>query len=67
MPIANYHEKDETFVDQEEGMVVFKLYTVHLGHEPRPLDGNARIMHRVIDPDGSIARLKARLVTKGYA
>ncbi|KAH1108638.1 hypothetical protein J1N35_012406 [Gossypium stocksii] len=48
VPIANYNEKDKTFVYQEEGMAVFKLYAVHSGHEPGPLDGNARIMHRVV-------------------
>ncbi|KAK4746425.1 hypothetical protein SAY87_012737 [Trapa incisa] len=48
VPIANYNEKDKTFIYQEEGMAVFKLYAVHSGHEPGPLDGNARIMHRVV-------------------
>ncbi|KAK4804407.1 hypothetical protein SAY86_004224 [Trapa natans] len=48
VPIANYNEKDKTFVYQEEGVAVFKLYAVHSGHEPGPLDGNARIMHRVV-------------------
>ncbi|CAK9165216.1 unnamed protein product [Ilex paraguariensis] len=48
VPISNYNEKDKTFVYQEEGMAVFKLYAVHSGHEPGPLDGNARIMHRVV-------------------
>ncbi|KAK8630999.1 hypothetical protein V6N13_079766 [Hibiscus sabdariffa] len=33
-------------------MAVFKLYAVHSGHEPGPLDGNARIMHRVIGHKG---------------
>ncbi|KAK1424990.1 hypothetical protein QVD17_20332 [Tagetes erecta] len=48
VPICNYNEKDKSFVYQEEGMAVFKLYAVHTGHEPGPLDGNARIMHRVV-------------------
>ncbi|KAL4309230.1 hypothetical protein GQ457_01G055740 [Hibiscus cannabinus] len=52
VPISNYNEKDKTFVYQEEGMAVFKLYAVHSGHEPGPLDGNARIMHRVIGNKG---------------
>lgn len=33
-------------------MAVFKLYAVHSGHEPGPLDGNARIMHRVVGHKG---------------
>lgn len=53
VPIANYNEKDKTFVYQEEGMAVFKLYAVHTGHEPGPLDGNARIMHRVVGHKGA--------------
>ncbi|KAJ1419935.1 hypothetical protein SESBI_14677 [Sesbania bispinosa] len=53
VPIANYNEKDKTFVYREEGMTVFKLYVVHSGHEPGPFDGNARIMHRVIGHKGS--------------
>ncbi|KAK4379382.1 hypothetical protein RND71_001244 [Anisodus tanguticus] len=48
VPISNYNEKDKTFVYQEEGTAVFKLYAVHSGHEPGPLDGNARIMHRLV-------------------
>ncbi|GMH00583.1 hypothetical protein Nepgr_002422 [Nepenthes gracilis] len=52
VPITNYNEKDKTFVYQEEGMAVFKLYAVHTGHEPGPLDGNARIMHRVVGHKG---------------
>ncbi|KAF9616948.1 hypothetical protein IFM89_033018 [Coptis chinensis] len=48
VPIANYNEKDKSFVYQEEGVAVFKLYAVHTGHEPGPLDGNARIIHRVV-------------------
>ncbi|XWS32315.1 hypothetical protein CRYUN_Cryun23aG0149200 [Craigia yunnanensis] len=52
VPIANYNEKDKTFVYQEEGMAVFKLYAVHSGHDPGPLDGNARIMHRVVGHKG---------------
>ncbi|KAE8660446.1 LOB domain-containing protein 31-like [Hibiscus syriacus] len=52
VPISNYNEKDKTFVYQEEGMAVFKLYAVHSGHEPGPLDGNARIMHRVVGHKG---------------
>ncbi|XP_041021631.1 uncharacterized protein LOC121262969 [Juglans microcarpa x Juglans regia] len=53
VPIANYNEKDKTFVYQEEGMAVFKLYAVHTGHEPGPLDGNARIMHRFVGHKGA--------------
>ncbi|XP_027335617.1 uncharacterized protein LOC113849716 [Abrus precatorius] len=53
VPIANYNEKDKSFVYQEEGVAVFKLYAVHSGHEPGPLDGNARIMHRVVGHKGS--------------
>ncbi|XAR57380.1 hypothetical protein NMG60_11025509 [Bertholletia excelsa] len=52
VPIANYNEKDKTFVYQDEGMAVFKLYAVHSGHEPGPLDGNARIIHRVVGHKG---------------
>ncbi|CAI0401010.1 unnamed protein product [Linum tenue] len=52
VPIANYNDKDKTFVYQEEGVAVFKLYAVHSGHEPGPLDGNARIMHRVVGHKG---------------
>ncbi|GAB4844368.1 hypothetical protein Ancab_037732 [Ancistrocladus abbreviatus] len=52
VPIANYNEKDKTFVYQEEGIAVFKLYAVHTGHQPGPLDGNARIMHRVVGHKG---------------
>ncbi|GMI73583.1 hypothetical protein like AT3G60850 [Hibiscus trionum] len=52
VPISNYNERDKTFVYQEEGMAVFKLYAVHSGHEPGPLDGNARIMHRVVGHKG---------------
>ncbi|GAB2290854.1 hypothetical protein Dimus_025118 [Dionaea muscipula] len=52
VPISNYNEKDKTFVYQEEGMAVFKLYAVHTGHQPGPLDGNARIMHRVLGYKG---------------
>ncbi|EHA8587007.1 hypothetical protein COCNU_scaffold001297G000010 [Cocos nucifera] len=52
VPIANYNEKDKTFVYQEEGTAVFKLYAVHTGHEPGPLDGNARIMHRMVGHRG---------------
>ncbi|VFQ75739.1 unnamed protein product [Cuscuta campestris] len=52
VPISNYNEKDKTFVYQEEGMAVFKLYAVHSGHEPGPSDGNARIMHRVVGHKG---------------
>ncbi|KAF9615324.1 hypothetical protein IFM89_022975 [Coptis chinensis] len=33
VPIANYNEKDKSFVYQEEGVAVFKLYAVHTGHE----------------------------------
>ncbi|XP_010917996.2 uncharacterized protein [Elaeis guineensis] len=52
VPIANYNEKEKTFVYQEEGTAVFKLYAVHSGHEPGPLDGNARIIHRVVGQKG---------------
>ncbi|XP_057531455.1 uncharacterized protein LOC130809706 [Amaranthus tricolor] len=52
VPITNYNEKDKSFVYQEEGVAVFKLYAVHTGHEPGPLDGNARIMHRVVGHKG---------------
>ncbi|OIW19320.1 hypothetical protein TanjilG_07288 [Lupinus angustifolius] len=52
VPITNYNEKDKSFVYQEEGVAVFKLYAVHSGHEPGPLDGNARIMHRVVGHKG---------------
>ncbi|XP_008798510.2 uncharacterized protein LOC103713382 [Phoenix dactylifera] len=52
VPIANYNEKDKTFVYQDEGTAVFKLYAVHSGHEPGPLDGNARIIHRVVGQKG---------------
>ncbi|KAL9234390.1 hypothetical protein vseg_009269 [Gypsophila vaccaria] len=52
VPIANYNDKDKSFVYQEEGVAVFKLYAVHSGHEPGPLDGNARIMHRVVGHKG---------------
>lgn len=52
VPIANYNEKDKTFVYEEEGNAVFKLYAVHSGHEPGPLDGNARIIHRVVGQKG---------------
>ncbi|KAG0453008.1 hypothetical protein HPP92_025370 [Vanilla planifolia] len=48
VPITNYNEKDKTFVYLEEGTAVFKLYAVHSGHEPGPLDGNARIIHRMV-------------------
>ncbi|KAL0547898.1 hypothetical protein IC582_012330 [Cucumis melo] len=54
VPITNYNEKDKTFVYQDEGVAVFKLYAVHSGHEPGPLDGNARIMHRVIGHKGGL-------------
>ncbi|WOH09382.1 hypothetical protein DCAR_0728839 [Daucus carota subsp. sativus] len=52
VPISKYNEKDKTFVYEEEGVAVFKLYAVHSGHEPGPLDGNARIMHRVVGNKG---------------
>ncbi|KAM0071327.1 hypothetical protein Hdeb2414_s0001g00023821 [Helianthus debilis subsp. tardiflorus] len=35
-------------------MDVFKLYAVHTGHQPGPLDGNARIMHRVLGHKGGL-------------
>lgn len=54
VPISNYNERDKTFVYQEEGMAVFKLYAVHSGHEPGPLDGNARIMHRIVGHKGGL-------------
>ncbi|XP_011090838.1 uncharacterized protein LOC105171418 [Sesamum indicum] len=52
VPISNYNEKDKTFVYEEEGTAVFKLYALHSGHEPGPLDGNARIMHRIVGHKG---------------
>ncbi|XP_047315640.1 uncharacterized protein LOC124919446 [Impatiens glandulifera] len=52
VPIANYNEKDKTFIYQEEGIAIFKLFAVHSGHEPGPLDGNARIIHRVVGHKG---------------
>ncbi|KAH7664723.1 hypothetical protein IHE45_14G138600 [Dioscorea alata] len=52
VPITNYNEKEKTFVYQEEGTAVFKLYAVHTGHEPGPLDGNARIIHRLVGSKG---------------
>ncbi|CAA2979937.1 Hypothetical predicted protein [Olea europaea subsp. europaea] len=52
VPISNYNEKDKTFVYEDEGTAVFKLYAVHSGHEPGPLDGNARIMHRMVGHKG---------------
>ncbi|XP_051132529.1 uncharacterized protein LOC127252417 [Andrographis paniculata] len=54
VPITNYNEKDKTFVYEEEGTAVFKLYAVHSGHEPGPLDGNARIMHRMVGHKGGL-------------
>ncbi|OAY77002.1 hypothetical protein ACMD2_21692 [Ananas comosus] len=54
VPITNYNEKDKTFVYQEEGTAVFKLYAVHSGHEPGPLDGNARIVHRLVGHKGAL-------------
>lgn len=54
VPITNYNEKDKTFVYLEEGTAVFKLYAVHSGHEPGPLDGNARIIHRVVGHKGGL-------------
>ncbi|RWV88754.1 hypothetical protein GW17_00049135 [Ensete ventricosum] len=53
VPIMNYNDKDKTFVYQEEGTAIFKLYAVHTGHEPGPLDGNARIIHRVVGNKGA--------------
>ncbi|PWA65508.1 hypothetical protein CTI12_AA336900 [Artemisia annua] len=55
VPICDYNEKDKTFVYQEEGMAVFKLHAVHSGHEPGPLDGNARIMHRLVGGKGGFS------------
>ncbi|ONK55821.1 uncharacterized protein A4U43_C10F1320 [Asparagus officinalis] len=52
VPIMNYNEKDKTFVYQEEGTAVFKLYAVHSGHEPGASDGNARIIHRMVGHKG---------------
>ncbi|EPS73353.1 hypothetical protein M569_01402, partial [Genlisea aurea] len=52
VPISNYNDKDKTFVYEEEGTAVFKLYAVHSGHEPGPSDGNARIMHRMVGHKG---------------
>ncbi|KVH97119.1 hypothetical protein Ccrd_000777 [Cynara cardunculus var. scolymus] len=54
VPISNYNEKDKTFVYQEEGTAVFKLFAIHSGHEPGPLDGNARIMHRIVGHRGGV-------------
>uniref|UniRef100_A0A0D9VRV9 Uncharacterized protein n=1 Tax=Leersia perrieri TaxID=77586 RepID=A0A0D9VRV9_9ORYZ len=54
VPIANYNEKDKSFVYEEEGTAVFKLYAVHSGHEPGPLDGNARIVHRLVGHKGAL-------------
>ncbi|XP_006649736.1 uncharacterized protein LOC102705512 [Oryza brachyantha] len=54
VPIANYNEKDKSFVYVEEGTAVFKLYAVHSGHEPGPLDGNARIVHRLVGHKGAL-------------
>ncbi|GFP82275.1 hypothetical protein PHJA_000370700 [Phtheirospermum japonicum] len=54
VPISNYNEKDKTFVYDEEGTAVFKLYAVHSGHEPGALDGNARIMHRMVGHKGGL-------------
>ena len=54
VPISNYNEKDKTFVYQEEGTAVFKLYAIHTGHEPGPLDGNARIIHRILGYKGGV-------------
>nr|XP_043621042.1 uncharacterized protein LOC122592793 [Erigeron canadensis] len=54
LPILNYNEKDKSFVYQEEGKAVFKLYAVHSGHKPGPSDGNARIMHRVVGHKGGL-------------
>lgn len=54
VPITNYNEKDKTFVYQEEGTAVFKLYAVHSGHEPGPLDGSARIVHRLVGHKGAV-------------
>ena len=52
VPITNYNEKEKTFVYQEEGAAVFKLYAVHSGHEPGASDGNARIIHRMVGHKG---------------
>ncbi|KAJ1407230.1 hypothetical protein SESBI_24555, partial [Sesbania bispinosa] len=52
VPIKDYNEKDRSFVYEEDGVAIFKLYAVHSGHEPGPLDGNARIMHRVVGLKG---------------
>ncbi|URD82847.1 hypothetical protein MUK42_07508 [Musa troglodytarum] len=49
----NYNDKDKTFVYQEEGTAIFKLFAIHTGHEPGPLDGNARIIHRVVGNKGA--------------
>ncbi|KAG8096797.1 hypothetical protein GUJ93_ZPchr0013g36164 [Zizania palustris] len=54
VPITNYNDKDKSFVYVEEGMAVFKLYAVHSGHEPGPLDGNARIVHRLVGHKGAL-------------
>lgn len=52
VPIRDYNEKDKSFVYVDEGTAVFKLYAVHSGHEPGPLDGNARIVHRTVGNKG---------------
>ncbi|CAA2983103.1 uncharacterized protein LOC111373382 isoform X1 [Olea europaea var. sylvestris] len=54
VPISNYNERDKTFVYEDEGTAVFKLCAVHSGHVPGPLDGNARIMHRMVGHKGSV-------------
>ncbi|WOL09678.1 hypothetical protein Cni_G18431 [Canna indica] len=53
VPITDYNEKEKTFVYQEEGNAIFKLYAIHTGHEPGPLDGNARIIHRAVGNKGA--------------
>uniref|UniRef100_A0A0D9Z4M8 Uncharacterized protein n=1 Tax=Oryza glumipatula TaxID=40148 RepID=A0A0D9Z4M8_9ORYZ len=64
VPIANYNEKDKSFVYEEEGTAVFKLYAVHSGHEPGPLDGNARIVHRIrkFNFDGNVCQPEETLM-----
>ncbi|PQM39733.1 uncharacterized protein Pyn_30492 [Prunus yedoensis var. nudiflora] len=53
VPIANYNEKDKTFVYQEEGWRCLSCMLC-IRDEPGPLDGNARIMHRVVGHKGGL-------------
>ncbi|PWA83078.1 hypothetical protein CTI12_AA155420 [Artemisia annua] len=52
--ICDYNEKNN-FYYKEEGMGVFKLYVVHSGHEPGPLDGNAWIMQGLVGYKGGFS------------